>query len=230
MTKVDFTQTLQPTSTINFKHPIIKKFIEENTKAKASLLDNAIQLYYAVRDDIRYDPYTFSLKEEDFQASKVIEDKRGWCVTKSILYAACCRAIGVPALLGYADVKNHLSTEKMRQKMKTDIFYWHGYTCVYLEGKWVKATTAFNLSLCQKFGLKPLEFNGREDSIYHPFDLEGNQHMEYIYERGTYEDLPFQEMIADFKKFYPTWSNDTHLEDNFEKDVEQETSHIQTKQ
>jgi transglutaminase-like putative cysteine protease len=111
--------------------------------------------------------------------------------------------MGIPARLGFADVSNHLSTEKMRQAMQTDVFYWHGYTSVWLEDKWVKATPAFNLELCEKFNLKPLEFNGRDDSLYHEFDQAGNRHMEYLNERGDYADLPFDELCADFKKYYP---------------------------
>lgn len=226
MIQTNLNKALTPTFYIDSDHPLVKDFVNQNTREDASQFDNTIQLYYAVRDDFRYDPYSISYEKADFKASRVIEEKRGWCVTKSILYAACCRAIGVPALLGYADVKNHLSTEKMRKTMQTDVFYWHGYTSVYLEGKWVKATTAFNLSLCEKFGLQPLEFNGREDSIYHPFDLKGNQHMEYLNERGNYEDLPFEEMMSDFSDYYPNMGKSANQEDDFDKEVEQEVSKI----
>ena len=91
--------------------------------------------------------------------------------------------------------------------MKTDIFYFHGYTAIYLEDKWVKATPAFNIELCTKFGLLPLEFNGREDSLYHEFDIAGNKHMEYVNDRGEHLDLPFDEMSAVFREHYPTMFN-----------------------
>ncbi len=215
---------LRPTLTMDFEHPTVQAFVQAHSDVQASPFDRAIQLYYAVRDVIRYDPYLFSDKIEGFKASTTVAAKRGWCVPKSVLYAACCRAIGVPALLGFADVRNHLSTENMRKSMQTDIFYWHGYTSVFLEGKWVKATTAFNLSLCEKFGLKPLEFNGREDSIYHPFDMQGNQHMEYLNERGTFTDLPLAEMLADFQRYYPNSDFGNSQKHDFDKDVEQEIS------
>lgn len=57
------------------------------------------------------------------------------------------------------------SPARMREQMKTDVFYWHGYASIYLEGKWVKATPAFNIELCEKF-LRLLEFDGRTDSIH----------------------------------------------------------------
>jgi len=214
---------LRSTPTIDFKSEAVQKFIAENCAENATDLERAISIYYAVRDGIRYDPYTSSEDPGDFAASHTLKIKRGWCVPKSILYAACCRAIGVPARLGYADVRNHLSTENLRRLMGTDIFYWHGYTDVYLNGKWVKATPVFNVELCEKFRLKTLEFDGLEDSIYHPFDLDGRKHMEYLNFRGEYADLPYAEMQSDFARLYPGFMGQEEKRD-FDREVTLETS------
>ncbi|MFK7733911.1 MAG: cysteine protease, partial [Pseudomonadales bacterium] len=114
-----------------------------------------------------------------------------------------CRAAGIPSRVGFADVRNHLSTAKMRAQMESDIFYFHGYCSNYLNGKWVKSTPAFNLGLCEKFNLKPLEFDGVSDSLYHEFDNDGNRHMEYVSERGEYLDIPYDELIEVFTEHYP---------------------------
>lgn len=218
---MDHNENLQPTQYMDFGHPEVQAFIQQHTKPSQTNLENAIQLYYAVRDQIRYDPYTYSYEPDSFKASSVLNTGSGWCVPKAILYAACTRAIGIPTRLGYADVRNHLSTAKMRAMMKTDIFYWHGYASLFLNDKWVKATPAFNIELCKKFGLKTLEFDGEEDSIYHPFDLEGRQHMEYLNDRGTFADFPFQQMLTELPQLYPHFDMTLSLND-FEKDVEQE--------
>jgi len=214
---------LQPTPTIDFDSDIVQAFIRDNSQENDPVTEQVITLYYAVRDLIRYDPYTPSDQPADFAASRTLQQMRGWCVPKSILYAACCRALGVPARLGYADVRNHLSTENLRRQMGTDIFYWHGYTNVYLHDQWVKATPVFNIELCERFRLKPLEFDGREDSIYHPFDLDGRQHMEYLNFRGDYADLPFEEMTRDFAKYYPKLGAADDRGD-FDREVVLETS------
>ena len=172
--------------------------VEEDTK-------RAVAVYYAIRDGILYDPYSADISVAGLKATTVLEEKRGWCVSKAILLAACCRALGIPARLGYADVLNHLSTEKLRQRMKTNVFYWHGYTALYLDDRWVKATPAFNIELCEKFGLKPLEFNGRDDSIYHAFDQAGNRHMEYLHDRGQFLEPPIEAMRRTFDEYYPGW-------------------------
>jgi len=213
---------LQPTLTIDLNSEIVRAFIRDNSRENDPVARRVISLYYAVRDQVRYDPYTPSEAPADYAASRTLELMRGWCVPKSILYAACCRALSVPARLGYADVRNHLSTENLRRQMGTDIFYWHGYTDVYLHDKWVKATPVFNIELCERFRLEPLEFDGLEDSIYHPFDLDGRQHMEYLNFRGTWADLPFEEMTRDFAKLYPNWQDPARKSD-FDREVVLET-------
>jgi transglutaminase-like putative cysteine protease len=189
--------------------PRIIKQAQTLTEGLDTDIERAIALYYFVRDSFFYNPYTASVEVETLRATHVLAKGEGWCVSKAVLLAALCRAIGLPARLGFADVVNHLSTQKLRQTMSTDVFYFHGYCSIYLNNQWVKATPAFNLSLCEKFKLLPLEFNGIEDSLYHPFDQDGNRHMEYLRERGEHLDVPLDEMRAVFAEHYPEMQSDT---------------------
>lgn len=84
-----------------------------------------------------------------------------------------------------------------------DTFYWHSYTELYIDGKWVKCTPAFDAALCERAKIKPLDFDGVNDSLFHPFDPAGRRHMEYLKDRGAFEDVPFDTIVADFKRFYP---------------------------
>ena len=194
---------LQPATMIDSDHPAVIAFAERHTQGLHDTRERTVALYYAVRDGFRYDAYAIDLSDAGLKASTVLAQGHGWCVSKSALMAAACRAVGIPARVGFADVRNHLSTARMREHLKTDVFYWHGYTDILIDGQWLKATTAFNVELCTRFGLKPLEFDGREDSIYHPFDLSGNRHMEYVAFRGTYADVPAAAIRADFATYYP---------------------------
>jgi transglutaminase-like putative cysteine protease len=200
MEKAEFTSATQ---TIESTHPDVIAFTRLHAGDAASDVEQGVRLFYAVRDGFRYDPYQIDLTVEGLRATTTLATKHGWCVSKAVLLAACCRAVGIPARLGFADVRNHLSTERMRQRMRTDIFYWHGYTEMLLGDKWVKATPAFNVELCEKFRLLPLEFDGVNDSLYHSFDAEGNRHMEYVSHRGAYADLPLEEIIKTFEEKYP---------------------------
>lgn len=216
---------LAPTALIDSDHPAVMAFAREHAQA-ADERERAVALYLAVRDGFRYDPYRIDLAPAHMRASAVLDKGYGWCVPKAALLAAACRAVGIPSRVGYADVRNHLSTERMRQSLGTDLYVWHGYTDLWLEGAWRKATPAFNIGLCERFGLLPLDFDGRADSIYHPFDREGNRHMEYVHQRGSFSDMPLERIVADFVRVYPGLVGATAglAEASFEQDVERETA------
>lgn len=213
-------QYTQSTGTMDYDNSTVSAFAKENAGESTDQRERTISLYYAIRDGIRYDPYNIDLSVEGLRASTTLKHARGWCVPKAILLASCCRVLGIPARLGFADVRNHLSTKRMRERMKTDVFLWHGYTSIYLNGVWVKATPAFNIELCEKFKLRPLDFDGLNDSIYHPFDLAGNKHMEYLKFRGEYADVPINEIKASFQG---DDSDDLFIKDaDFDRDVMEE--------
>ena len=197
--------TLQPTALLDSDHPAVVAFAARHGGG-ADDRQRAVSLYYAVRDGFRYDPYRIDLSPAGMRASTVLANGFGWCVPKATLLAAACRAIGIPARVGFADVRNHLSTARMREVMQTDVFYWHGYAVLLLDGAWRKATPAFNRELCERFDLLPLEFDGRGDSLYHPFDRQGHRHMEYLADRGGFDDVPLARMAQDFARLYPRWA------------------------
>lgn len=197
-------QCLASTHLVDSDHPGVRAFAAQHARG-ATPREQAVSLYYAVRDGIRYDPYRIDLSAEGMCASSVLSLGYGWCVTKAALLAAAARAAGIPARLGYADVRNHLSTQRMRDTMQTDEFIWHGYTDLWLDGAWRKATPAFNVELCDRFGLHPLDFDGVADSIYHPFDKSGARHMEYLRERGSFVEMPLAKIVEDFRVVYPRW-------------------------
>ena len=218
---------LAPTGAIDSTHAAVQAFAHEHARG-ADPRARAVALTHAVRDAIRYDPYQIDLSPQGMRASTALAQGYGWCVPKAVLLAAVARAADIPARLGFADVRNHLSTERMRQTMQTDLFIWHGYTELWIDGAWRKATPAFNLSLCEKFGLLPLDFDGVHDSIYHPFDQRGNRHMEYVRERGSFDDLPLDHLVAEFRRVYPAWLPDQAQqsrlhEADFLSDVARET-------
>ena len=213
--------TLTPTPLIDSDHPAVAAYARRHDRGSDDR-ERAVALVHAVRDDFRYDAYRVDLSEQGMRASTVLDNGYGWCVPKAALLAAACRAVGLPARLGFADVRNHLSTERLRQTLQTDVYIWHGYTEIWIDDRWIKATPAFNIQLCDRFGLLPLDFDGRSDSIYHPFDKSGNRHMEYVHQRGSFDDVPLQAIAADFARLYPRWGQ-SHLGDaDFDADVERE--------
>lgn len=197
---------LRPGRFVDSTHPKVAQFSRENANG-ANDRERAVALYYAVRDGVRYHPFQNFTLDDTYRASACLERGDGWCVPKAALLAACARAVGIPARVGYADVKNHLTSPELTAKMGTDLFVYHGYTELHLDGKWVKATPAFNLTLCTRFRVKPLEFDGANDSIFHPFDEDNRRHMEYVRERSVFADVPVEEIKRAFRAIYPAYFN-----------------------
>lgn len=190
---------------IDSDHPDVVAFANEATAGATTDREKAVALFYAVRDGIRYDPYVISSAGPGaYRASTVLRDKVSYCIPKSVLLCAAARAVGIKARLGFADVRNHLNSEKLRQRLGgTDLFVWHGYTEFFLDGHWVKVTSAFNIELCERFGVLPLDFDGEHDALLHPFTADGRDHMEYVRQRGSFEELPLDEILAEFRAMYP---------------------------
>jgi transglutaminase-like putative cysteine protease len=217
----DLALCLKPTYYLDAEHPAVLSLAKVAIGAATDDVEKAVRLYYAVRDRFLYDPYSVQFTPEASKASAVIARGRGYCVAKAVVLAAAARSAGIPARLGFADVRNHLATERLRRMMGTDTFYYHGFTELHLAGTWVKATPAFNIELCQKFGVLPLEFDGRSDSIFHPFDASNRRHMEYVNDRGSRIDLPYDELRDAMVRYYPGASS-AELRGDFHAEAEAE--------
>jgi transglutaminase-like putative cysteine protease len=221
-TDEDLSPYLGPGRCVDSMHPRVVEWARREAGDARTPQDVAVRLYYAVRDGIRYDPYHVDLTPEGLTASRCLENGYGFCVNKAVLLAAVLRVHGIAARLGYADVKNHMTSERLRRTMGTDLFAYHGYTDVRLDGRWVKATPAFNIELCRKAGTLPLEFDGTADSIFHPYDAAGRRHMEYVRDRGVHADVPLGAMFAAFREVYPPeadWAG-AHVQADFADEVE----------
>ncbi len=193
---------LRPTPIIDSDNPEVIEFARSLTEKSKDKTEMAIRLFYAVRDRIWYDPYTPFHRPEDYRASEVIKRGRGFCIPKASLLCALGRAVGIPSRLAFFDVRNHLATKQLIEHFGKDIFVFHGVTEFYLNGRWIKVTPAFNKELCKIHKVPPLEFNGKDDAIFQPYNLEKKKFMEYIRYRGSYDDVPIDEIIKVFEQTY----------------------------
>ncbi len=191
-----------PTAFLDCDSRSVMDYAHDNA-GSGSDRERAVRLYYAVRDDIPYDMTTFGLDPNQFKASNCLAADAAFCVPKAIALGAVARAAGIPARIGFADVRNHLVSPRMATLMDDELFYWHAYTALFIEGKWVKATPAFDIGLCDRYNVLPLEFDGREDSIFHPYDGAGRRHMEYLRYIGEFDDVPFDEFSKAMRTAYP---------------------------
>jgi transglutaminase-like putative cysteine protease len=198
----DLGQYLDTTDIINCDHPDIHAFVRNHLGDAKDPVEKAVRLYYAVRDGIWYDAYYPFYLPEHYRASNVLKGRRGFCIPKLSLLCAAGRAAGIPSRAGFATVRNHLATRELLEFLGSGLFVYHGFTEFFLEGKWIKATPAFNRELCERHGVAPLEFNGREDSVFQPYSTDKQKFMEYIEFHGSFPDIPVQKIVQAFKKAY----------------------------
>jgi len=193
-----------PTFFIDSDHEAVARFSRDITDGATTETERAVRLFYAVRDDIPYDFMDgLDLSAERFKASSVLQRRRGFCIPKAVLLAAACRSAGIPCRLRFADVRNHLAPDNLKDLMATDVFLYHGLVEMHLAGRWVKATPAFDKVMCERHGVRPIEFNGVDEAVFHEFDLRAEKHMEYLRDHGFFADLPYEPITTAFRKAYP---------------------------
>lgn len=194
---------LKPGRFVESDNPQVVAFAQEAVCGESDPIVRSVRLYNCVRDQIIYDPYQDLAQPEVYSAKYALGQGRGFCISKAALLVACARALGIPARLGFADVRNHLASTRLIEANNGDIFRWHAYAELHLLDKWVKATPAFDADLCRRCGIEPLEFSGLTDSIFHQFDRHHRKHMEYLLDRGSFNDVPFEQILATMETYSP---------------------------
>ncbi|SOB77490.1 Transglutaminase-like superfamily protein [Marinobacter sp. LV10R510-11A] len=195
---------LEPTAFFDYNQPELKAWIAAQLEGVADdPVEQAKALYLAARDGVSYNPYVFRPEPESFSASYALRTGESYCIPKAVLLGAAARSIGIPSRLGLADVRNHLSSPKLIEWLRSDIFRMHGFIELYLNGRWVKATPAFNKQLCELMKVEPLEFDGVNDSIFQEYTETGEAHMEYVNDHGMFDDVPHDFIVSGIKAAYP---------------------------
>ena len=205
MADISHAELLLPTSLVDSDADAVREFVSLALRdaPDQSAKTKAIRLFDAVRDRIKYDPFHLGVTPDDYRASRIAQRASNYCVPKAILLTAALRAAGIPAAVGFADVRNHLNSPKLADLMGTDLFIYHGYVALWLDGKMFKVTPAFNTELCERFGVKQLIFDGANDALFHEFDAKNQRHMEYVNDRGWFADPPIDALLEDMRKTYP---------------------------
>lgn len=206
---------LSPAEYIDSDNPAVRVAAEATVSLSARPAEKARAIYYAVRDDIRYGfpparPGPAARTTADYfrdlatyRASSVLDGGYGYCVGKAAVYTALCRACGLAARPAFADVRNHLSNRRLRQAMGTDVFAWHGYAEVLVNGRWVKAAPVFDAGMCRRAGVSPMEFDGESDAMLQQYDRSGQRFLSYIRMHGAFHDIPARFLAGEMVRLYP---------------------------
>jgi len=196
---------LKPTYFIDSDSQMVLDLADKLTSDTDDKIEKAVKIFYWTRDEILYNPYeTFTPEKEKNKASHVISVKKGWCVQKACVLAALARVVEIPSRLHFADIRNHQVPDKLKKLMGTDLFVFHGFTELYLNGKWYPAVPAFNVTMCQKLGLSTVEFDGinTDKGTLSKNMPDGQKYIEYITDRGVFSDLPLEKIFKTSEAYY----------------------------
>jgi len=194
---------LQPTAIIDAHHPAVQAFARNAiAPGRTDPSEQAVSLFYAVRDQIRYDPYVPFYRPEHYRASTTLASGRGFCVGKAALLCTLGRAVNIPSRLGFADLRNHLAPRRLLDMLGSDLFVYHGYTEFWLHGRWVKATPAFNAELFWRQGAAPVDFDGCQDAVLPAQTDDGSPFIEYLQDHGARADVPVAQIVAAWRSAY----------------------------
>ena len=192
-------QCVKPTPNIDCDSEPIRKKAQELTEGLADPVEKAKAIFYFVRDQIRYNPYAYLYP---IQASSILERGYGYCVQKAVLLSALARASGIPARLGFTDIRNHQLDPDWQKIFKSDVVVYHGFAELFLNEHWIKATPAFDLRMCRENGLIPVEFDGIQHALFHTVTENGEPHIEYVRPYGSFEDVPIDDIIEGVSNAY----------------------------
>ncbi|MFX0082103.1 MAG: transglutaminase family protein [Candidatus Hodarchaeota archaeon] len=203
---------LQPTEFFDFNKSSVNKKAKEITENLKTEKEKAIALFYWVRDEIKYNMLTYIPQiKENFKASVTLRRRNGFCVSKSILLSSFARAVGIPARIHLVDLINHKISPRIADFMGTWTMHYHGYSELYINGKWVKLTPSFDQGTAIKGGFLPMcEFDGECNAVFPEYDDNGNRFGEYVLDRGTHVDLPLDEIAQVFEDKYPRFKSFTN--------------------
>ncbi|MFN3605404.1 MAG: transglutaminase-like domain-containing protein [Leptonema sp. (in: bacteria)] len=222
----DYQNLLKPTYFFDYNTPTFEDYFQQFYEPKLNSIENLKIFYYQIRDGILYNPYSFKIQKKYYKASYILKQKKSFCIPKAILFSTVARRLGIPSKIGFSDVKNHLSSQRFLEYLNSDVFAFHGYCEVFISkenspylGKWIKVTPAFDKELCSKFNVEPLKFDGKKDSIFQPYNFSNKKFMEYIRDRGSFPDFPYNYVINGLLDFYPFLKKKQKLSGDIRKEI-----------
>ena len=198
----DLEQFLEPAPGIGCEHPEVMALARRTVTGAADDLEAAGRLFEYVRDTVAYSPYVPFHRMDDYLAVNTLERGRGYCVQKSAVLVAMARAIGIPARLGFADIRNHQLPEGLAEMLGSDLMVHHCYAQLFAGGRWLSLTPSFERELCGTRGWRVVEFDPQGKGMLWATDLGGGPHISYLRDLGWQAGVPLNDILAAWREEY----------------------------
>lgn len=198
----DASEHLAASDIIERDHPRIRELVAPLQAAASSPADLARRVFELARDAVAYSPYVPFYEREHYRATATLERGRGFCVQKAVVLVTLARAAAIPARLVFADMRNHRAPAHLVEILGGNLFTWHSYGRLQVDGRWLDATPAFDRALCEEHDLPLVTFDGHASAIFPATDHAGRRYAEYVTQRGVYDDVPLAPMLAAWEETY----------------------------
>jgi len=194
---------LEPTRFMNSLHPAIVDCAKRVAPDGLPTKEKAQRIFNFVRDEITYE-FRAKLDPNEYVASYILSVGRGFCCQKATLQCALGRVVGIPTGVLMGTIRDRTLHPQIVAAMRTDLLRYHGLAAFYLNGQWLRADATLSPELVARKGYRLVEFNGEQEALLPATTLAGAPHVEYVEWFGAYADLPIDDMIEDFLKFWDT--------------------------
>lgn len=131
----NYTDYTCPTALLNHNDPKIQRLIDKFGWRHRPPTEAACEIYYFVRDEIAFG-YN---RDDDISAAEVLKDGFGQCNTKSTLFMALLRALGIPCRFHGFTIDNELQRGAIPNYLMplAPKRILHSWVEVFLDGNWI---------------------------------------------------------------------------------------------
>ncbi len=189
-TRMNPASSLQPAYCVDADEAGIQKKSKALTAPHHRERDRARAIFDFVRDEIIYNFAPDVTSREDFRASHTLALGNGFCMQKAALFAALCRAAGIPARVGFQDITDYKITGRFFELMGGNRLDNHGMSAVYLDGRWLRVDCTLDRALVERKNYRLVKFDGRSDALLPATDRIGKPHFVIRRQGHFYNDTP----------------------------------------
>ena len=201
--KQDMADYLKPTEFIDSDNSDIVSKARELTEGCADEKEKLGRIYYFVRDfpyDI-LDSFRY-LAEGKRRASDVLNNGKAFCMGKASMFAALCRASGIPSRIGFQQLHcpdKPFMNEEVARIWGDRKLPWHSLGEAHLDGRWLKLDATIDKEFAARKGREyAREFDGENDipSVEGPLIKDLPSHQDYPQDVADWYEQVARDVVA----------------------------------
>ena len=206
--RLDVESCLKADEFMDFDHSDIQFKVQEISNGIEDLWDKAKAIYYFVRDEIVYDFAPLIRDSDNWKASVILKEGRGFCHQKSILQTALYRAVGIPSALTYHDAIDYpLLETRYKERIPDGVLSYHGLSLIYMDNTWIRQDATLDAGLCYRRGYCITDVERGKEILLPEKIKNGKPHFKIQKEHGYFEsfDPHFRDSLLAHLSAWNAW-------------------------